>query len=1225
MRRWELVDGGSAKFWEAGAAGAAVRVRYGRIGTEGRLLVKELADPAAAAAHLAKLVAEKERKGYLAVDGGGADGGPGVGAEAEEPAGTGAPAGPAAPDADAPATAATAALPDEDAFVLPEAWREHVLPRRRGGVPVPLPLPEQWPVVDAAEVAAAEAGRVAERREAIEQVLTAGESDPGPVAAVRAYLAGELDPAGLMAVTAMTRLPAEPGWQEREFAGWVARFGLGVAVRAAVASFEVDTVWARMGRQWSRLTALDLNDPRRHSLLLEFQLLAIARRALAAAPEGEHAAVVAELAALRDTPLRRAAGAFLVPERTDWVEECLSEASGHGQAADAVLQTLLLSAVGSAEQARRAAPEGGWAWVHWTTEVVATLADGAGPGAAPLVTGALERFGHDGDRLGEYAGYLAQFPTDAAMGELVDRITEKPVRLALLAAVERFPVRAVRVLSAAARRGGAAGAAARQMLNGHVAVERPRLPELLARLDGEVAAYVRDLEGAREPLPEAPADRLPALLVDPPWARPRTARKPKVLTGVTADERAELHWEEGESAAFAATAAHYWSYPADTDWAAEAQRVAQLGSSWLCCRLLAQGPAELVTPLLDSWNANALADGDAQLPPVLAKYGTAALRLVHAAVLARPAHAAQVLLPVRSAVAAGVMADALVRLKSVQPVARSWFARHGVAGALLLVPAAVGKAGRARLAAEHALRLVALREGAEVLTAAVAERYGEQVATVVAEALGSDPLETALPAKLPELPSWLRPQVLPQVQLADGSGALPLPAVRHLLTVLQLGKLREPYPGLAVVADALRADTVAAFCRAVFEEWLQAGMPSSDGWALYALGEVGDDDTARRLAPVLREWPGQNAHQRAVEGLDVLAAIGTDAALAQLHGIAQRVKFKALRARAQEKIAEIAESLDLTAEQLGDRLVPDLGLDADGSTVIDYGSRKFTVGFDEQLRPYVRDADGRRRKDLPAPGARDDQERATAERKRFATLKKDVRTLATDQIARLETAMVTERTWSTGEFTDLLVDHPLLGHLVRRLLWTADGAAFRVAEDRTFTDVHDEPFHLTTDAVVRLAHPLHLTTAELAAWAELFADYELVQPFRQLGRPVAALTEEEAAGHRLRRFEKHTVPVGRLLGLTKRGWQRGEPQDGGVEGWIHKPLPNGRHLVVEIQPGITVGYVNEFGDQTFEAVWLGASPDGYWPNSREPRERLGDLDPVTVSELLVDLEELTAG
>ncbi|KJS50975.1 hypothetical protein VM98_39685, partial [Streptomyces rubellomurinus subsp. indigoferus] len=74
-------------------------------------------------------------------------------------------------------------------------------------------------------------------------------------------------------------------------------------------------------------------------------------------------------------------------------------------------------------------------------------------------------------------------------------------------------------------------------------------------------------------------------------------------------------------------------------------------------------------------------------------------------------------------------------------------------------------------------------------------------------------------------------------------------------------------------------------------------------------------------------------------------------------------------------------------------------------------------------------------------------------------------------------------------------------HLVRRLVWLAEAdgtaTAFRVAEDRTLADVRDEVFELPARASVRLAHPL-LLGGDLAAWSELFADYEILQPFRQL-------------------------------------------------------------------------------------------------------------------------------
>ncbi|KJS51864.1 hypothetical protein VM98_34830, partial [Streptomyces rubellomurinus subsp. indigoferus] len=57
------------------------------------------------------------------------------------------------------------------------------------------------------------------------------------------------------------------------------------------------------------------------------------------------------------------------------------------------------------------------------------------------------------------------------------------------------------------------------------------------------------------------------------------------------------------------------------------------------------------------------------------------------------------------------------------------------------------------------------------------------------------------------------------------------------------------------------------------------------------------------------------------------------------------------------------------------------------------------------------------------------------------------------------------------------------------------------AEDRTLADVRDEVFALPAGATVRLAHPL-LLGGDLAAWSELFADYEILKPFRLLGRLV---------------------------------------------------------------------------------------------------------------------------
>lgn len=66
-RRFELIGGTSAKFWEVRVDGSDVHVRFGRIGSAGQTTCKTLASSEAASAHAAKLVQEKVGKGYAAV------------------------------------------------------------------------------------------------------------------------------------------------------------------------------------------------------------------------------------------------------------------------------------------------------------------------------------------------------------------------------------------------------------------------------------------------------------------------------------------------------------------------------------------------------------------------------------------------------------------------------------------------------------------------------------------------------------------------------------------------------------------------------------------------------------------------------------------------------------------------------------------------------------------------------------------------------------------------------------------------------------------------------------------------------------------------------------------------------------------------------------------------------------------------------------------------------
>ncbi|GAA2111383.1 DUF4132 domain-containing protein [Actinomadura alba] len=566
--------------------------------------------------------------------------------------------------------------------------------------------------------------------------------------------------------------------------------------------------------------------------------------------------------------------------------------------------------------------------------------------------------------------------------------------------------------------------------------------------------------------------------------------------------------------------------------------------------------------------------------------------------------------------------------RNVLPAMAEMIERFPVRALRVLAELSVGTSKRARLAAgllnAHLLArpdlaaeaLPGLGDDVKAAIQAVEE-------TRVAEAPASDVPKALLKGGTKGAPDWAAPTAMPQVLLKGRERALPAAATGHLIEALaKASPRREPGVGVKTALDALDPGSLAEFGWALFERWRICGESTRIGWALSQLYWTGDDETARRLGGMARSWPGQDGIKLPLNGLDVLAAIGTDVAVMQLHLVSEKARPKRLKKKALQLLDQVAEERGLTLEQLADRMVPDFGLDADGSMTLDYGPRRFVVGFDEQLKPQVTDDKGKIRKALPKPGAKDDQELAPAAYRAFTGLKKDVRTVAADQIRRMERAMSEQRRWEAREFQSLFVEHPLLWHIVKRLVWVHEeggkATALRVAEDRTLADVHDEILTLPETGNVRIAHPLHLGET-VGAWGEGFADYEILQPFQQLGRPIDAFTEEERGGNRLSRVEDITVSTGKVLGLERQGWVRGTPQDAGVQCWMTRDVPGGRTITLEVSPGFPVMSPGEWAEQTLGTVWITESPDSYW---RDSQARFSELDEVTASELLLTLSTL---
>ncbi len=374
----------------------------------------------------------------------------------------------------------------------------------------------------------------------------------------------------------------------------------------------------------------------------------------------------------------------------------------------------------------------------------------------------------------------------------------------------------------------------------------------------------------------------------------------------------------------------------------------------------------------------------------------------------------------------------------------------------------------------------------------------------------------------------------------------------------------------ASLAEALDGRELAIYVNELFDKWMKGGAEAKKRWVLYAAAIHGGEEILQKLEHQIQEWPKESRGAIASEAVRALTLSPEPQGVLFVDGISRKFKFKQIRAAAAKALDFAASQLGITSEELIDRMIPDLGFDEHMQRVFDYGERKFTVRITISLEIEVFDEKGKKLKNLPAPGKKDDGVRAAEAYEEFKQMKKQMKNTVSAQKMRLESAFFTERKWSVRAWKDLFVNNPIMHQFAIGLIWGVYeernlAASFRYMEDGSFNTEKEEEFILPDAAcekkagqtasqgevigrgqVIGLVHPIELSKESLSTWKEQLEDYEIVQPIQQLHRQVFYRTEEEGKQRKLHRFYGVNLNGLSLGGkLLAQGWCRGEVQDAG--------------------------------------------------------------------------------
>src|SRR5215472_7381873 len=236
----------------------------------------------------------------------------------------------------------------------------------------------------------------------------------------------------------------------------------------------------------------------------------------------------------------------------------------------------------------------------------------------------------------------------------------------------------------------------------------------------------------------------------------------------------------------------------------------------------------------------------------------------------------------------------------------------------------------------------------------------------------------------------------------------------------------------------------------------------------------------------MRDHYTRTAQVRALT--EYLSGNPSPASLQMLLSIARRHRTNAVQVLAQALVERIADERGWSTDELADRTIPTAGLDERGMLDLEIGTRLYQAKLDAEDVLTLYNPDGKVVKNLPQVSEGPDKESAAEAKKALSSAKKELSQVHEFQAKRLYEALCVGRRWQLAEWRRFLLEHPIVGRLVQRLVWLGVNAqgeiidAFRPLEDQSLTDAADNPVDPAAYAGVRLAHRSLLTNDQSEAW-----------------------------------------------------------------------------------------------------------------------------------------------
>jgi hypothetical protein len=261
-------------------------------------------------------------------------------------------------------------------------------------------------------------------------------------------------------------------------------------------------------------------------------------------------------------------------------------------------------------------------------------------------------------------------------------------------------------------------------------------------------------------------------------------------------------------------------------------------------------------------------------------------------------------------------------------------------------------------------------------------------------------------------------------------------------------------------------------------------------------------------------------------------------AIGQLAILKVKVKFGTAQREIAKAFDAAAARESMPRDEVEELAVPSYGLEEVGHFHASFGEYQAELTIDGAGASLHWLKGDRPVKSAPAAVRKEHAE----EYKELQAALKDIKAMLPAQRERIDGLFLARRSWPLSVWRERYLDHPLVGTIARRLIWTfttRGKAADGMWHAGALLGLNEKPLTLAGEPAVSLWHPIDWPVDQVLAWRSWLERREVVQPFKQAHREVYVLTDaERRTGTYSNRFAAHVLKQHQFNALcAARGWK----------------------------------------------------------------------------------------